>query len=176
MIQHLSQIDGNTDETGMRTGETGNRGTPVVAMTETETDESQVGEMERKKYAIDTTGTKGTGNGAETASVSHRGKARGTFGRILNPERQESRRNHKVCPWVSFLMLTLCLNTPLAQPSAPASQKVSPTRSDEEGEAEEGEAMETLNADDEAMMAMMGMIGFGSTKVTFLKFSHPFPL
>ena len=30
--------------------------------------------------------------------------------------------------------------------------------------------METLNDDDEAMMAMMGMTGFGSTKVIFLKF------
>lgn len=29
--------------------------------------------------------------------------------------------------------------------------------------------METLNDDDEAMMAMMGMTGFGSTKVIFLK-------
>ena len=176
MVQHLLQIDGTTDETGMRTGETGIRGTPVVAMTETETDESQVGEMERKKNAIDTTGTKGTAKRAEMVSVNYRRKARGTFGRILNPERQESRRNHKVCPRTSFLLLTLCLDTPLAQSSAPASQKVSPTRSDEEGEAEEGEAMETLNDEDEAMMAMMGMAGFGSTKVTFLKFHHLFSL
>jgi hypothetical protein len=67
-------------------------------------------------------------------------------------------------------MLTLCLDTHLAQSSAPASQKVSPSRTDEEGEAEEGEAMETLNDDDEAMLAMMGMTGFGSTKVILLKF------
>ena len=30
---------------------------------------------------------------------------------------------------------------------------------------EEGEAMDDTNQDDEAMMAMMGMNGFGSTKV-----------
>jgi hypothetical protein len=38
-------------------------------------------------------------------------------------------------------------------------------------EPEEGEAMEAANDDDEAMMAMMGLTGFGSTKVlvsTFL--------
>jgi hypothetical protein len=33
------------------------------------------------------------------------------------------------------------------------------------GGPEEGEAMEAVNDDDEAMMAMMGMTGFGSTKV-----------
>ena len=67
-------------------------------------------------------------------------------------------------------MLTLCLDTYLAQSSVPASQKVSPSRNDEEGEAEEGEAMDILNDDDEAMLAIMGMTGFGSTKVLFLKF------
>jgi hypothetical protein len=90
------------DETGMRTGETVIRVTPVVAMTETETDESRVGEMERKKNAIDTTRTKGTVKGPEMVSVSHRGKASRTFGRIPNPERQESRHNHKVCFRVSI--------------------------------------------------------------------------
>jgi hypothetical protein len=83
------QIDGTTDETGMRTGETGIRVT-LVAMTET--DEIQVGEMERKKNAIDTTGTKGTVNGAEMVSVNHREKA---LERIPNPERRESRYNYK---------------------------------------------------------------------------------
>ena len=32
--------------------------------------------------------------------------------------------------------------------------------------AEEGEAMDATNDDDAAMMAMMGMSGFGSTKVS----------
>jgi hypothetical protein len=36
--------------------------------------------------------------------------------------------------------------------------------------------METLNDDDEAMMAMMGMTGFGSTKVISLKFLPIFSL
>jgi hypothetical protein len=36
--------------------------------------------------------------------------------------------------------------------------------------------METLNDDDEAMMAMMGMTGFGSTKVISLKFLPLFSL
>jgi U4/U6.U5 small nuclear ribonucleoproteins len=35
----------------------------------------------------------------------------------------------------------------------------------DEGEAEEGETMDAVNDDDEDMMAMMGMTGFGSTKV-----------
>ena len=52
-----------------------------------------------------------------------------------------------------------------AQLSAPASQKVTPTPPDEEGEAEEGETLDVPNEDDEAMLAMMGMSGFGSTKV-----------
>jgi hypothetical protein len=64
-------IDGTTDGTGMRTGETGIRVTPVVAMIETETDETRVGEMERKKNAIDTTRTKETVKGPEMVSVSH---------------------------------------------------------------------------------------------------------
>jgi hypothetical protein len=38
------------------------------------------------------------------------------------------------------------------------------------GEPEEGEAMETVNDDDEAMMAMMGLTGFGSTKVLVFAF------
>jgi hypothetical protein len=104
MVQQLLQIDGTTDEKGTKTGEIGIRVTPAVAMTETETDESQVGEMERKKNAIDTTGTKGTTKEAEMASASPRGKARGTFGRILNPERQGNRHNYKVCPRVLHLI------------------------------------------------------------------------
>jgi hypothetical protein len=36
--------------------------------------------------------------------------------------------------------------------------------------------METLNDDDEAMMAMMGMTGFGSTKVISLKILPLFSL
>jgi hypothetical protein len=36
------------------------------------------------------------------------------------------------------------------------------------GEPEEGEAMEAVNEDDEAMMAMMGLTGFGSTKVSLV--------
>lgn len=72
----------------MKTGETGIR---VVLVVTTETDEIQVGEMERKENAIDMTGTK-------TVSVNlHRGKANGTLGRILNPEKRESRYNYKVC-------------------------------------------------------------------------------
>lgn len=98
MVQQLLQTDGTMDETGMRTGETGIRETLDVVMTETETDESRVGEMERKKNAIDTTRTERTEKGLEMASVIHREKASGTFGRILNPERRESRHNHKVCP------------------------------------------------------------------------------
>jgi hypothetical protein len=38
------------------------------------------------------------------------------------------------------------------------------------GEPEEGEAMEAVNDDDEAMMAMMGLTGFGSTKVVLSAF------
>ncbi len=95
LVQRLLQIDGTTDETGMRTGETGIRVTLVVAMTET--DEIQVGEAE-KKNAIDTTGAKGTVKGAEMVSVNHRRKTSGTFGRIPNPERRESRHSYKVCP------------------------------------------------------------------------------
>lgn len=64
-------------------------------------------------------------------------------------------------------MLTLRLDTSVGQSSAPASQKITPTRTDEEGEAEEGEAMDIPNDEDDAMMAMMGMTGFGSTKVIF---------
>ncbi len=63
----------------------------------------------------------------------------------------------------------LCLDTSLGQSSAPASRKVTPPRTDEEGEAEEGEAMDALNDEEEAMLAMMGMTGFGSTKVISLK-------
>lgn len=33
-------------------------------------------------------------------------------------------------------------------------------------EAEEGEAMDAVNEDDTAMMAMMGLSGFGTTKVS----------
>lgn len=83
------QIDGTTDETGMKKGETGIRVTLVVAMTET--DEIQVGEVE-KKNAIAMTRTKGMVKGAEIVSVSHRGKM---SGRIPNPERRESRHNYK---------------------------------------------------------------------------------
>lgn len=91
----------------MRTGETGIRVTLVVAAM-IETDEIQVGEMEREKNAIDTTRTKGTVKGAKMVSVIHRGKARGTFGRIPNPERRESSRHHnyKVCPVLMPLQLT----------------------------------------------------------------------
>jgi hypothetical protein len=35
----------------------------------------------------------------------------------------------------------------------------------DDDEAEEGEAMDTVNDVDEDMMAMMGMTGFGTTKV-----------
>lgn len=87
MVQQLLQTDGTTDETGMRTGETEIRVTPVVATTETETDESRVGEKERKKNAIDTTRIEGTVKGPETVNAIHREKASGTFGRIPNPER-----------------------------------------------------------------------------------------
>jgi hypothetical protein len=41
------------------------------------------------------------------------------------------------------------------------------------GEPEEGEAMEAVNDDDGAMMAMMGMTGFGSTKVPLACSSLP---
>jgi hypothetical protein len=41
----------------------------------------------------------------------------------------------------------------------------SPRAHDDAGEPEEGEAMEAVNDEDEAMMAMMGLSGFGSTKV-----------
>jgi U4/U6.U5 tri-snRNP-associated protein 3 len=58
--------------------------------------------------------------------------------------------------------------------SAPASQKVTPPRTDEEGEAEEGEEMDVLNGEDEDMLAAMGMTGFGTTKVIFLKFPTVF--
>jgi hypothetical protein len=51
-----------------------------------------------------------------------------------------------------------------AQSSIAAPQKVVHAQTDA-GEPEEGEAMEAVNDDDEAMMAMMGMTGFGSTKV-----------
>ena len=43
------------------------------------------------------------------------------------------------------------------------------------GEPEEGEAMEAVNDDDEAMMAMMGLTGFGSTKVLVSRFPSCFP-
>ena len=35
-------------------------------------------------------------------------------------------------------------------------------------DGEEGEAMDDTNQDDEAMMAMMGLSGFGTTKVRFV--------
>jgi U4/U6.U5 tri-snRNP-associated protein 3 len=41
-------------------------------------------------------------------------------------------------------------------------------RSAHDDAAEEGEEMEATNDDDAAMMAMMGMAGFGSTKVRAL--------
>jgi hypothetical protein len=44
------------------------------------------------------------------------------------------------------------------------------------GEPEEGEAMEAVNDDDEAMMAMMGLTGFGSTKVQVSAFLSCFSL
>lgn len=42
------------------------------------------------------------------------------------------------------------------------------------GEPEEGEAMEAVNDDDEAMKAMMGLTGFGSTKVRVSAFPSSF--
>ncbi|THH33935.1 hypothetical protein EUX98_g267 [Antrodiella citrinella] len=59
-----------------------------------------------------------------------------------------------------------------APPAAEASSSSHPVveenpRIDSEGPAEDGEeeeAMEAINPDDEAMMAMMGMSGFGTTK------------
>ncbi len=69
------------------------------------------------------------------------------------------------------LILTLCLNTSPGQSSAPTSRILTPARTDEEGEAEEGEEMDAVNNDDEDMSAIMGMTGFGSTKVIFLEFS-----
>jgi hypothetical protein len=60
----------------------------------------------------------------------------------------------------------VCARPSIAQSSTAASQKVIHTQVDADaGEPEEGEAMEALNDDDEDMMAMMGMAGFGSTKV-----------
>ena len=52
----------------------------------------------------------------------------------------------------------------IAQPSTSSSQNIDHAHADA-GEPEEGEAMEAMNEDDEAMMAIMGMTGFGSTKV-----------
>jgi hypothetical protein len=50
--------------------------------------------------------------------------------------------------------------------ATPASQKVIQTQADvDDDEAEEGETMDAVNDDDEAMMAMMGMSRFGTTKV-----------
>ena len=37
-----------------------------------------------------------------------------------------------------------------------------------EDDQEEGESMDAVNQDDEGMMAMMGIAGFGSTKVRML--------
>ena len=52
-----------------------------------------------------------------------------------------------------------------ARPSIAQSSISSPHAHADAGEPEEGEAMEVENEDDEDMMAMMGLTGFGSTKV-----------
>lgn len=46
---------------------------------------------------------------------------------------------------------------------------------DPDTQVEDGEEMEVSTAEDESMMAMMGLTGFGSTKVwiSYLVFSHP---
>ncbi|KAI0288185.1 hypothetical protein BC826DRAFT_1107890 [Russula brevipes] len=55
---------------------------------------------------------------------------------------------------------------PTAQSSSsiPTPQKAAAHAQIDADEPEEGEAMEAVNDDDEAMMAMMGLNGFGSTK------------
>jgi hypothetical protein len=58
-----------------------------------------------------------------------------------------------------------CVRSYLAISSIP-----SPHADVDAGEPEEGEAMETVNDEDEAMMAMMGLTGFGSTKVPVFAF------
>jgi hypothetical protein len=158
------QIDATME--GMRTSATGIRGSPVVAMSET--DERQVGGTE-KKIGIGMTGTRGKATRVGIQSAMTRGVASAKHGWIQSPGRRGKPRNRKVHIYILFGLSTdrhRCdhARPSIAQSSTPASQKVVYAQTDA-GEPEEGEAMEAVNDDDEAMMAIMGMTGFGSTKV-----------
>jgi hypothetical protein len=151
------------------TGETGTRGIPGVAMSEN--DETQVGGM-GKRTGIDTTRTRGKATRVGMQSVMTRKAASGKHGWIRSLRiRRNLLHNRKVHTYIRPFDLstdryidTIWSRPSIAQSSTPASQKVDHAQTDP-GEPEEGEAMEAVNDDDEAMMAMMGMTGFGSTKV-----------
>lgn len=153
----------------MTTGETGIRGTPVAAMNET--DEMPVEETE-KKTGVGMTGTGGKATRAGTQSMMTRGVPSGRHGWIPSPRTRGNPHNRKVHTHTSSLLdvsktdryRCVYARPSIAQSSTATSQKVIHAQVDE-GEPEEGEAMEAVNDDDEAMMAMMGMAGFGSTKV-----------
>jgi len=154
---------------GMTTRETGIRATPVAAMNET--GEMPVGETE-KKTGVGMTGTGGKATRAGTQSVMTRGVASGrqwipsprTRG---NPHNRNRKVHTHVFPFRSIKTdryRCVYAQPSIAQSSTATSQKVIHAQVDE-GEPEEGETMEAVNDEDEAMMAMMGMVGFGTTKV-----------
>jgi U4/U6.U5 tri-snRNP-associated protein 3 len=62
---------------------------------------------------------------------------------------------------MAYLLRSLNIDTP----SASTSQHGPSTREPSHGGEEEGEEMDAENEDDAAMMAMMGIGGFGTTKV-----------
>lgn len=157
---------------GMRTGtgETGTRGIPAVATSEN--DETQVGGTE-KRTGIGTTGTRGTAIRVGMQSVMVRGITSGKYRWIrslrirgIHPRNRKVQQHTHIHPFDLSLtdIDTMWPRHFTAQSSIAAPQKVVHAQTDA-GEPEEGEAMEAVNDDDEAMMAMMGMTGFGSTKV-----------
>ena len=151
----------------MTTSETGIHGN-LVAVTN-ETDGMPVGETE-KKTGVGMTGTggKATRVGTQSAMMT-RGAVSGRHGQIPSPRTRENPHSRKVAPLPfggikADRYRCVYARPPIAQSSTATPQKVIHAQVDE-GEPEEGEAMEAVNDEDEDMMAMMGMTGFGSTKV-----------
>lgn len=159
----LMQTGVTMEGKGMTTGETGIRGSPVAAMNET--DEMLVGETERKT-GVGMTGTGRKATRVGTQSVMTRGVASGRHRWIPSPRTRGNLLNREVHTPLPFRRIKTdryrCVN---ARPSIAQSSTATSHAQVDAGEPEEGEAMEAVNDDEEAMMAMIGMTGFGSTKV-----------
>ncbi len=119
------------------------------------------GEKDRDRYERDKR------DGEKSRAAEHEAERVAERGTRVDSESRETVKASQSHGESLFVIIPRLINVSMRYvwPFIALSSTSSPRPHDDAGEPEEGEAMEAVNDEDEAMMAMMGLTGFGSTKV-----------